>query len=66
MRVLSENNNKDCSKFCKTLFVTVPIQPENLRFGIALFTTGAPPDLEIIVDIARNEDLEIMYGYSAN
>jgi hypothetical protein len=42
------------------------MQPENLGFGISLFATGAPPDLEIFVDIARYEDLEIMYAFSAN
>lgn len=55
-----------CSQFHKTLFVKKPIQPEKLGFGIVLFAIEAPPELDMIVDIARNEDLQIMNGFSEN
>lgn len=62
----AKTTTKIALNFCKPLFVKNPMQPENLGFGISLFATGEPPDLEIFVDIARYEDLEIMYAFSAN
>ena len=62
----SAKTTKIALNFAKHSLLKNPIQPENLGFGIALFATGAPPDLEIFMDIARYEDLEIMYAFSAN
>ena len=55
-----------CSRFHKTLFVTKPIQPEKLGFWhLALFSSRPPPELEMNMEIARNEDLLSMCESSA-
>lgn len=61
-----QNKYNDDDYLLLSISQNLTLKPENLRFGVVLFVVVAPPEVEMIMDIARNEHLHIMYGFSAN